>query len=291
MVQSERNASRLHPKIIATELQRATLGMDMSENEVKQHDLSELELLKALEERVFEIMNAAVLNVRMTKMPLYSNFHSYEHLRKIKSKVEAADAANAIAAEIAPYGSCLFMANECYKAFKADLLAEKGPEYAEFARRVEYATESWDQNPKSSREMHCVAMLRLWDHCIVFDPVSCGYAIKVPVGQVTKKLAAEYQFCYAAVNEYNCYLVRYPPNGGEIRNLLAHPILKHNFSYSGPYMSIKGGFEGAVANLAWPTASYIGRLPSRRFVQIQQTWERQPSYPEFSHFALPDGIR
>jgi len=274
MLSSTQTPDHSHVDIIATEIKDATRGIDMSKQKLRRYLPYKAAYIEALEKRIFEIANQVALDVRVNKLPLYSNFHHYEHLRKIKSKAEASEKASAIATAIAPYGNCIFMADHCCKAFKAALLAENNPRLVDFAYRIELATSNWHQKAKSSREYHCLAMLRLWDHCIVLDPVAETYAIKVPLGEITKGIHGGMRFCYVAVGDYHRHLVWYEP--GEKFIVLPRPLSQGKFEYSDPFMPVKGGFEGAIANLAWPSDSYIGKLPSRRVIWLQQTWDREP---------------
>jgi hypothetical protein len=86
-------------------------------------------------------------------------------------------------------------------------------------------------------------------------------------------------------------LVDYEPNVPCFK--LARPLSEGLFVYNDPYSVVKGGFEGGVAHLAYPSVNYHiqGKLPSRRKVLVHQIWERQPTDRDVNFEVVADGGR
>ncbi|KAF2027094.1 hypothetical protein EK21DRAFT_72846, partial [Setomelanomma holmii] len=185
------------------------------------------------------------------------------------------------------YGNCLFMANDCIRYFKHHL-RKNG--LGGYAAHVELATDNFKQKAKSSREYHCVAMLRLPDFCIVLDPVAHGYAIKVPLGGIAAGGTCGFQFAYFTPPEPPDarILVWYGMPENEAYNVLDHPAPKGKFTYNDLFMPITDGIAGGIEKLAWPSDSYIDKLPSRRCVWMRQIWDKKPA-ENMNAFAMEDG--
>jgi hypothetical protein len=64
---------------------------------------------------------------------------------------------------------------------------------------VQIATDCLYQRHKSSREYHCIVMLRLPGFCIVIDPVADAFAIKVPLNGIWAQEYSYYSFRYVGI--------------------------------------------------------------------------------------------
>lgn len=278
---------REHVKIITAELKDEMPLAKLRKLTLARSRPSQVQKNKELEARILEIASKVTIDVRSNYMPCYSNLHVWEMFRDIKTKDQAREAAPALLLTDTPYGNCLTMAANCYRSFEKALLAEIDPELARYASQVQLATNNFLQRPESSREHHCVVMLSLWDHFIILDPVAHGYAIKVPVGQMWYDSVALFSFIYIAISNARL-LVSYGLNG--LYNSLDCPQSEGKFTYNDQFTPVEGGFTGAIANLAWPSDSYVSRLPSRQTIWIQSIWDRK-SPNKVRSVALQDSSR
>jgi hypothetical protein len=238
-----------------------------------QQSASQIRKQKNIANRILAIADQVAIDVRLKFRPIYSNWHTWELLHKANTKEQLYGNSNLdLMIDSSPYGNCLFMAYDCFMNFREALNIAGLQAYAD---RVEFATDNFNQNPKSARHYHCIAMLRLWDQCIVLDPVAHGYAIKVRLGHIWATPSSTFRLAYFAQNDARL-LVEYGMDDGEAYNVLQHPESRE-FNYNDPFLPIKNGITGAIENLAWPSDSYLGRLPSRRCVWLQQVWDGKPS--------------
>ncbi|KAF1944330.1 hypothetical protein EJ02DRAFT_481849 [Clathrospora elynae] len=118
------------------------------------------------------------------------------------------------------------------------------------ARSVQVATHNWHQNPRSSRRYHCITMVRLPDCCIIIDPVA-HYAIIVPLVLLRRSGR-----CTTFGNNVVC--------------------------------GFEGGIEGGIENLVFPTDSYLGVIPRKRAVLVDDVWDWAPT-AAITHFPLQNG--
>jgi hypothetical protein len=135
---------------------------------------------------VFELANAVAIAHRQSVS--YSNFHTWEHFQRFATAKEAGAAPSP--ASSTNFRNCLYMANTCASALRSAIGA-CDKDYTDLVDTVQIATDCMYQTPKSSREYHCIVMLRLPDFCMVMDPVAYPFAIKVPLNGIW---AGEYSY-------------------------------------------------------------------------------------------------
>jgi hypothetical protein len=268
-----------YPTLIASELENVLPKATLAELEISSAAIKvPPEKQMATEALVLKMANAIAIEHRLTVS--YSNFHTWEHLRKFKTKKEARDAE--LPQSFKSFQNCLLMANACAEALRAALLAKHRPTTA---RYVEVATDNWNQRPNSAREYHCLVMVRLPECCIIIDPVFHHYAFRVPLGEVfTVPWPDTYTLCYVAFGD-----TRLLVHCEESHNALEHPLTKRlGITYGDPFRSVVGGFKGGIANLAYPTDAYIGQVPSKRSIAVEAVWDHKPT-TEIDYSALDDG--
>jgi hypothetical protein len=215
----------------------------------------------------------------------YSNFHTWEHFQQFQTGQEASEAPSPSSSQ--SFQNCLYMANSCAEALRAALL-QQGTENAPLADRVQIATDCWKQNPTSSRQYHCLVMLRLPDVSIVIDLVAHPYALRVNVDELWEAKFSIYRFRYVAIGAARL-LVHVDMFDKDKHNVLPHPLTNQFLKYNDPFRDIRGGFKGGVEHLAFPTDSYAGRVPGRRSIFVDQIWNHRPTSPAIPHYRLQDG--
>ena len=274
-----------HISIITSELSEVITVKKMAQFNILNADARTTRKQARIESRILEIASKIANDKYAAKM--YSNFHTWEAFRNISTKASARALVPNLVTTMHPFGNCLTMAFECADELRAALEAE-GPEYAEYADRVQFVSNNWKQRATSAREYHCITIVRLATHCIVVDAVACATASKVPLGQLFKPPGCSSQgFVYVAIGDARL-LVEYEPN--EPSFALARPDSGGIFEYDDPYTDIEGGLEGALQNLEYPSVNYHmrGELPSRRKIMVHQTWERRPN-DDLAFEELADG--
>jgi hypothetical protein len=238
---------------------------------------------KRIEARILNSANPIIIQNRLNVT--YSNFHTWEHFRNFKTKEEAKEAA--LPEKFQSFQNCFFMANSCAEALRKALLTRGMPIHA---RRVEIATNSWFQRPKSARQYHCLVMVRLPDSCIVLDPTAHHYAFRVPLGKVFRApWPSTSKFCYIAIGGARLLIQCDLDSALPADNALKHPMTKDlGITYEDPFRSIAGGFKGGIANLAYRSDAYIGRLPGRRSIIVDAVWDHRPT-TKIKYAAFNDG--
>jgi hypothetical protein len=285
MSQQQQRIKRSHPEIIASELAKGVTPRTLAEISVPQTKPTDARKTKQLEDRIFQLANQVAIEVRLKYT--YSSFHTHESLRQIKTSDDAMRKVLTVAADMAPFGNCLFQAHACVQGLRNAIKAEGNPDMLPYVHRVELATDNLAQKATGHSNYHCIAVVRLWDHCIVMDPIAFGYAVRVPLGQISRsEPSSSFRFCYVAVGSARL-LVEY--DSKDAYRKIPHPQSEGLFKYNDPFVSIHGGLAGGVVNLAWPSDSRYQGLPTRRCLWLQQAWNRKPSTAGMFHFALRDG--
>jgi hypothetical protein len=176
---------------------------------------------------------------------LYSNYYSWEALRKIETEDAAREAAEAMRHTTKPLSNCLWMSDTCATAFKAAVRADPIGQVRLLAKRISIATDkNWHQRLRSSRECHCIAMMKIIDYCIVLDPVAHHAAIEVPVGQMTRLPNTNFKYTYIALGT-DRVLVNYNAKSSEGNySVMNHRQSSGIFNYGDPFAEVTGGFAG-----------------------------------------------
>jgi hypothetical protein len=195
---------------------------------------------------------------------------------------------------MAPYGNCLAMADTFYVELRRQL--RENDQLAQYADRVQLATNNWQQAATSDEDYHVLVMLRFMTFCIVIDPVFCRQAQAIQLGTVSG-VAPNVRFCYASGPGGARILIGYDSDVAPLlhhpqTSLLASPLA---FDYTDPYMDIKGGVAGGVASLSYPSSKHLypcehGCFPSRRHTVGLDIWNYQPlPGSDLDWINLPDG--
>jgi hypothetical protein len=273
-------------EFIACELKAALSPSALAEFKLPSHWIGSAKNAKhgkKGQESIFKIANEVAFQYRQSVS--YSNFHTWEHFQQFKSGKEASEAPPPSSSQ--SFQNYLYMANSCASAFRSALLA-MDQNYAYLADRIHIATDSWHQRPTSSREYHCLVMLRLPNFCVVIDPVAYPFTLKVPVNGLWEAKFCTYRFRYVAIGDVRL-LVHVQMSEEDTHHVLPHPLTQSFFIYNDPFRDVRGGFKGGVEYLAYPTDSYQGRLPSNRALLIDQLWDAAPTNPSVPHYPLQDG--
>ena len=286
----------LNPPVAHIQIMQAELESNLYRSGLKVPSVTEryqtadrVKQRRGRDERILEIANEVITKVRRTTMPMYSNYYSWERLRKIETKDAAREAAEAMRRTTWPFGNCLWMNDACATALKAAVRADPN-RVRELEKRIQIATDNWFQNPRSSREYHCYAMINLSECSIVLDPVAHHAAIKIPFGQITQLPNTNYMYTYITVGTTRVLVDYHAKDSEKGYSVLQHPQSTGKFNYSDPFTPVVGGFAGGIANLAWPTDSYYGKIPSRRIIFVRQPWDGIGPIPDPA-FVHVDSIK
>jgi hypothetical protein len=147
-------------KLIASELKGALSAPELAEFSLPPRWIASAKAgnHKGGQEMILKLANEVAIKHRQSVS--YSNFHTWEHFQQFQTGKEASEAPPPSSSQ--SFQNCLYMANSCAEALRAALL-KQGKEYAPLADRVQIATDCWNQNHTSSRQNHCLVMLRLPD--------------------------------------------------------------------------------------------------------------------------------
>ncbi|KAJ8112785.1 hypothetical protein OPT61_g4925 [Boeremia exigua] len=265
---------REHIPIIAAELAEVIPSNQMAQFSIVNANTRKTRTQVRVEARILQLASTVVNSKYKAKM--YSNFHEWEAFRNISTKASAHDLAPSLVTSMHPFGNCLTMASECFEELRAALAAE-GPAYATYVDRVQLVTNNWKQQTRSSRDYHCITILRMATHCIILDAVACATAFIVPLDELYKlPNCSSAGFMYIASGDARL-LVEYWPH--LLCCTLARPQSEALFEYDDPYADIRDGLAGAVQNLTYPSVNWHvrGELPSRRITMMQKTLDCKPS--------------
>jgi len=271
-------SNRAHVEIMTKELTAAVGGLDLIKLTPTKSIPSEALKSKAIENGLVKIADRVALDVRLKSV--YSSFHVYKDLRQVKMPAVAAHKAEDIAEDMGSYGNCLFLAYESAGAYKKALCDEKDKDLLPYVDRIEIATDAHQQKAESSRDYHCIMILRLYDRCIIIDPIASPYAIVVPLGATSRpKSFSNYRFCRIGIGSARL-LVHY---GGDHYEL-PHPESEDEFAYSDPFILLRGGLGQGVAQLAWPSETKYAVVPQLDvccgWIQSWTTYHRaRPTLP------------
>ncbi|KAF2829793.1 hypothetical protein CC86DRAFT_453362 [Ophiobolus disseminans] len=245
-----------------------------------------------LEDRVFEV--ACNIALDLASLLHTSNFHTWEFFRHAKTQEDALQRAPYLQKATYPYATCLDMAMSISSALKAALVQDR--DLAAYADRVETATDcKVDVMLTSSRDIHCLTLIRLPNFCIVIDLCAQPTAFKVQLGtafecqqQLDMLNQNFYSFPYAYVGNVkgarmlvDCsgYTTKTP---GDFHFGLCpfHEITDTEYQR---FLAF------AVSANSGNRVSSVGNLPSRRTIQVRSIWNYEPKNQNITYSPFVDG--